>query len=285
MGDSELRIVASQEIGQFGRKEGAPVLFRWHWYYHAGMTPLWALVILLLAIPKANRHRQAWLILCPLGLVMLLWHPLVVLFGMGEATAQVVGCTVVSGAVSLAVVWLMGHRLGSRYGMATFFRILAIMLGVGALSLFCRGEVDEASAPFAAYAITYSFAVVSLIIAMMLAGRFCRKRLSAIRFGLWLLGWMLAITVGLAIIVFFAVESFYGGGPRNLVRGLIVVPVMAAFIAGIVYLFNLPFLVLALGSPFYRERLKAMFCVDKHGTICLPTTSQCNGGETDSEMP
>lgn len=288
MGNSELRIVVSQEIGQLGRKEGTPVLFQWHWYYHAGMAPLWALIVLLLVIPKANRTRQAWLIIIPLAVVMLLWHSLFVLLGMGEDSAQMVGCMVVSGAVAWAVVLLLGHRLGSRFRTATFFRVMAIMLGVGALSLFCRGEVDESSAPFAVYAITYSlvvasFVVASFVVATILAGRFCRKRFSAIRFALWLPVWMLVITVGLAFGLFCVFELLAGVGHGSLFRGLIVVPIMAAITVGIAYFFNLPFLVLTFKSPFYRNRLQTMFCADNYGTFCPSTTSQPESGETATE--
>ena len=70
MGNSELRIVASQDIGPLGAKDGSPVTFPWRWYYSVPTLPLWALIVLLLVVPKANRHRQAWLILIPLGVVL-----------------------------------------------------------------------------------------------------------------------------------------------------------------------------------------------------------------------
>jgi hypothetical protein len=258
-GDGPLTIVASQESGA-GTCVSKPVTVDWHWYYHAATAPLWALVLLLLVIPAANRNRQAWLILIPLALVMLLWRAPTMLLGMSEGSAQTLGCLIVSGAMAWTVVWLLGHWLGSRFRIANFFLILATMLAVGALSLYCIIDGDDSVMPFVAYAIYYSFAVYCLVSAMMLAGRYCRKRFTPRRFCLWALVWIGVVTVALALSFFFAyvlmAKQYHG-----FTRDLIVVPTMAALLAGIVYLCNLPFLILALNNPFYRRRLEAMFRV------------------------
>ena len=63
--------MASHEIGGFGTSISQPVVFHWRWYYHLPTLPLWGLIALLLLVPKANSPREAWLILVPLGLVLL----------------------------------------------------------------------------------------------------------------------------------------------------------------------------------------------------------------------
>jgi hypothetical protein len=281
VGDGELRIVASQDIGQLGPKDGSPVLFHWRWYYHFPTAPLWALIVLLLIAPKANRHRQAWLILIPLALVLLVWHMPTVLLGMSDGSAEILGCLIVSFAMAWAAVWLLGHRLGSRRRTTTFFLILAVMLAVGVLSIFCLGDMDDPSMPLVAYATYLGFAVVCFLVAMMLSSRFCRKRFSPRRFGLWLLVWLGALCVGLALLVYLVANTMARQPVGGFLEGLIVIPMMAAILAGIVYLVNLPFLILSLKNPFYRRRLEAMFRVGPDGGTaslqpCVEGQPECN---------
>jgi hypothetical protein len=281
MGDGPLRVVASQEIDGIGPCVSKPAVVEWRWQYGAATVPLWALVALLLVIPKANRNRQAWLILIPLALVMLLWRTPTMLFGMSEGSAQNLGCHIVSGAMSWTVVWLLGNWLGSRFRIANFFLILATVLAAGTMSFYCIFQGD-ADLPFFVYAIYYGLAVYCLVSAMMLAGRYCRKRLTPMRFSLWLLLWLAVVTEALAFLFFFAyvltTQQFHG-----FTRGLTVVPTMAALLAGVVYLCNLPFLILVLNNPFYRRRLEAMFCVrprmPRHGDGATPMATTSQPGE------
>jgi hypothetical protein len=278
MGDGPLRVVASQDVDGIGACVSKPAVVEWRWQYGAGIVPLWALVALLLVVPRANRNRQAWLLLIPLALVMLLWRPPTMLFGNTEDSAQSIGALVVSGVVSWAVVWLLGDWLGSRFRIANFFMILATMIVVGTMSFYCifQGSADR---PLFVYAVLYGLAVYCLVSAMMLAGRYCRKRLTSMRFSLWLLVWLGVLTEVLALLLFFAYILMTGGAP-GFTRGLSTVTTMAALLIGIVYLCNLPFLILVLNSPFYRRRLEAMFCVrpraPRHGdgATSMATTSQ-----------
>jgi hypothetical protein len=243
------------------------------------------LIVLLLVVPKANRDRQAWLILIPLALVVLLWRTSTMLFAMSEGSAQTLGCLVISGAIAWTVVWLLGHRLGSRHRVANFFLILGTMLAVGILSLYCSGEEDDSVMPFVAYAMYYGFAVYCLVAAMMLAGRYCRKRFTPRRFGLWLLVWISVVTVGLSLLLLFAF-ALITQGFHDFGRGLLVIPTMAAFLAGLVYLFNLPFLILGLNSPIYRRRLEAMFCVGHKPENLVPAAMPPGAcAETECETP
>ena len=94
---------------------------------------------------------------------------------------------------------------------------------------------------------------------MMLAGCFCRKRFSGIRFGLWLLLWMIVVTVGLPMLVFFAWIVIAQDPWPRVAGGLIAIPTVMAILAGILYAFNLPFVILGMYSTFYRTRLGGMF--------------------------
>ena len=262
MRDGPLRIVASQEITGVGTCVSDPVVVDWHWYYNAATAAPWALIALLLVVPKANRNRQAWLILIPPVAVLIVWRGLALLLGVSVASEQQTSCLVMSAAMAWTAVWLLGHWLRSRYSTVRFFSILAVMAGVGALSLFCSGAGDDSSMPLVAFAVYYGLVVVGLVAAMMLAGRFCRKRFSGLRFGLWLLLWIEVVTVGVPMLIFLGVFGWMAiaeGPSARFAGGLIVIPVMMAMLAGIVYVFNLPFLIVGTRSTLYRRRLEGMF--------------------------
>ena len=103
-GDGELRIVASHEIGGFGTSISQPVVVHWRWYYHVPTLPLWGLIALLLLVPKTNRRREAWLILVPLGLVLLVWRMPLALLGVADGSTEMTGFFVVTGAMAWSVV-------------------------------------------------------------------------------------------------------------------------------------------------------------------------------------
>ena len=52
VGNRDLRIVASQDIGPLGPKDGPPAIFHWHWYYSFPTLPCWAILLVLLLAPK-----------------------------------------------------------------------------------------------------------------------------------------------------------------------------------------------------------------------------------------
>ena len=132
-----------------------PAVVDWHWYYPALPMSPWALIALLLVVPKANRNRQAWLILIPAVVVLILWRTTALLLDMGFESQQQMGCLVMAGTVGWTAVWLLGHWLGSRFKTLTFLSIVAVMAAVGALSFFCCGEGDDSFLPLVIFAIYY----------------------------------------------------------------------------------------------------------------------------------
>ncbi len=256
MGDGELRIVAWQEIGQLGRRNSAPVLFHWRWYHYATTAPLWAAILLLLVLPRANRNRQAWLILVPLLLVLALWRVAILSIGLFGREEIFSSWLVVTWTMAWAAVWLSGHRLRRRYALLTWFSIVAVMLALGVLSFVSSSQESPSFPQFATY---YGLVAVSATTAMMLAGRCCRRRFSGMRFGLWLLLWIGVVTVGLPMLIFFACVVIAQMPWNQVAGGLIAIPAVMAMLAGIVYALNLPFLILASYCTFYRSRLEEMF--------------------------
>jgi hypothetical protein len=232
------------------------MLFHWRWYYHTTTAPLWAAIVLLLAVPRANRTRQAWLILIPLLFVLVLWRvPIMWLDFIGDPN-QILGWLIVTWTMAWAMVWLMGHWLAGRYRLVTWFSIVVVMLAAGVLSFFCSGQED---ASFPSFAIFYSVVVVSTPAAMLLAGGSCRKRFSGKSFGLWLLLWIVVVTVGLPLAVLLGVSVIMQLPLADLLGSLLAICVVMGVSAGIMYVINLPFVILGMYSTFYRSRLEAMF--------------------------
>ena len=256
MVDGELRIVASQELGQLGRSDSAPVMFHWRWYYHTTTAPLWAAIILLLAVPRANRTRRAWLILIPSLFVLILWRvPITWLDFIGDPS-HLLDWLIVTWTMAWAIVWLISPWLTSRYRLVTWFSIVVVMLAAGALSFSCSGQED---ASFPSFAIFYGIVVVSTPAAMLLAGRSCRRRFSGMRFGLWLLLWIVVVTVSLPLVVLFGVSVIMQLPLADLLQSLLAICVVMGVSAGIMYVINLPFVILGMYSTFYRSRLEGMF--------------------------
>ena len=254
--DGELKIVGVQPVAGAEPLTGPATLLRWRWYYHAPTVALWALILLLLVAPKANRHRQAWLIFVPLGVVLLLWSMFVRLLSMPSDPQQRFGFVVVTAAMAWAAVWLLGHWLGRRSRFLTFLGMWLVMDAVGAASYFCHygGGLDE----LAPMLITYGVFIVFPALGTTLAGFSCRKRFSPGRFLAWLLMWtvvpcMLLPLLWMSLILFAA-----GPPPGQLPMIALMLTVSSAVLGGLVYLWNLPFLVLAFKCPFYGERLRKM---------------------------
>jgi len=263
VGDDELRIVASQDIGQLGPKDGSPVAFHWRWYYSVPTLPLWALIVLLLVVPKANRHRQAWLILVPLGVVLLVWRMPMALFSMPDGPTETIGFFVGSVAMAWSTVWLVGHWLGGRSRKVAFFLILAAMTAIGLLSYWCHyADTDGLVLSM----IGFDLVAVVLPLAMLWTSYSCRKNCTPGRFrGRLLVRMMVPLMVlMLSYVPASMLVRFPGPGNLAILAPMLLTMLIASLVcAGILYLLNLPFLELAFRSSFYADRFERIFHIEK----------------------
>jgi hypothetical protein len=264
-----LSIVVSQAIGALGAEEGTPVPIHGRWYYHVPALPLWALILLLLVVPKANRHRQAWLILIPPMLLIALWQLLARLVSMPDES-ETTGLLLLSLAVGWSAVWLLGHLLGRRSRIVTFFLMLGLMLAIGVS--YCNVYLSAEPGDLRGELVGYGLAAALLLLPIMLAARSCRERYSPRRFLGRLLAWTLAIASVVPLGYAFTILSLlivglagWGAEIEPLERPLLIwhpmiIMIVGALLAtGALYLFHLPFLILAFKSPFYHERLEELF--------------------------
>ena len=120
----ELRIVASQDIGELGPKEGKAVIYNWKWYYNVLPLLLLFTLVLLLVFVRANRTPCAWLIFVPLLIVNLLWSLFAKVLGVGSADTAVFSVLFHSYVVGIAALWLLGHKIANRSRFYNFRRAI-----------------------------------------------------------------------------------------------------------------------------------------------------------------
>ena len=129
-GTGSLKIVATQDLGTLGPREGEPVEFQWHWYYNVPGLPQWILLLLMAVVLKRNRNWQAWLILLlPLALSFF-WLLTFVLIS-DSSQWEMFGQFLNAVAIAWVSVWLMGPWILRGGRVRAFLGACAVMFAVG----------------------------------------------------------------------------------------------------------------------------------------------------------
>ncbi len=100
VGNRKLKIIASQDLGQLGAGEAAPVFCQWRWHYLLPSFALWLSTAFLLVLWGRNRQRRGWAIAVAalLGIILLRMEGAGILVG------------------SLVIVWIVVWRVPQRRG-------------------------------------------------------------------------------------------------------------------------------------------------------------------------
>ncbi len=259
IGNGQLTIVASQDLGERGVYNSPSLVVDWRWYNHLPNLAFWALALPLLVLLKENRHRQAWAILIALAAVVLGCRLLAVLLFMPPGTAETFCTFLTTVATAWTIVWLLGPWLGAVGGGVAFLIALAAMYFVGLLSyLACYGLTCDASLP--PLATCYTVGVFGLLLPMLLARRSCRGVYRRSRFMARLLFWMV-LTMSGGMLLFDVVMTFITAVPGGRDAGSMFFDSLPSCVLGGAvwaiawYVGNLPFMMVAFRSDFYRERL------------------------------
>ncbi len=237
-----------------------------------GLT-VWLILGLLLVVPKGNRHLQAWLILIPVALVVLLGPIPARLMSAPSSSEQMLGFLLGSLAKAWAVVWLLGPMLARMPSFLAFVATLTVMLATLAVCHVGEFGADDASQPLPMLMMFGLFSLAWLL-AMTLSRFHCRKRYGPGRFMAWLLFWTwgsVALVLSIPVILTIA---FGGPPPWGVLAAAVIMSLIGA--AGL-YLTNLPFMILAFKSPFYRDRLLNAFRLQSAGASTLEAISGRSG--------
>jgi len=281
MAFGELKIVPSADIGELGPKEGTAVVYNWKWYYSTPSLALWVVLVGAIVLVKVNRNPQALLILAPLLIVNLLWLVFKKVLDFSSADTEMFSMVFNSLVVGITVLWLLGHKLGNRNRFVTFILALAVLAVVGLVGAISYGM--GFSQETAKVAIFLAVSAFTMLFAFVLAAWHCRRRYSSLRFMLCLPVWTIAMSIvsflGYVVIALI-IMSIAGHAPGNwssmLLQVLVVGLVFGLVLGLFVYVINLPYMILAFYSPFFRERF--YMCLRLKST---PTTP----GQTDVDRP
>jgi len=229
------------------------VFVPWRWWYQVPSLGLWALIALLLVVRSANRNRQAWLILIPPALVLVVSRMLAALLSMPALAAEMFGFLVVSGVLGFTAVWLLADWLLRPSRVVASLVAVAIMLAAGAIAY--QGYFGVAFSEDLFLLIPYGLSVLVLLAAIVLSAMCCGGYRPG-RFMGWLALWsvvgaMLTMLIS-AVVVVIADPNARGEFVLVLFPILVVAPIWG----GILYLISLPFMILAFNCPFYQKRFQ-----------------------------
>jgi hypothetical protein len=252
--------VASQDIGPLGPKDGPPVAFDWPWYYHVPMLPLWLLLLLLLIVPKTNRKGQAWLILIPLCMVILVWRMPMRLLSVSDGAMETTGFFIETLALAWTMVWLAADWLAGHLRRMALLRIAAVMTLACLLSYVCYYSCyDDILNPI----LGFGFNIVILPLSLLWSSYGCRKIYSRGRFHFQLLLRMIVLFMLFILTFMLVLVILQYQEPEDLMNELLGMIYASLLFAVILYLLNLPFLILAHKSPFYHDRFVDLFHIEK----------------------
>ncbi len=253
----ELRIVASQDIGQLGSKEGDAVIYNWKWYYNVCRLLLWLVLILLLVFVKANRDPRAWLILIPLLIVNLFWSIFTRLVVPGSANTAMFSMIFHSYVIGIAALWLLGHKIGNRNRFVTFLLAAAIMAVAG-----LTGAISYSMADFSeqTVAVLMLLAVLAftILLGFVLTGWRCRNRYSSVRFMLWLAFWLMLACVA-SMLAFYPIMLAIYQASIPIFTILLQLSIVGLVFGLCAYVIILPYMILAFRSSFFRRRFYGCF--------------------------
>jgi len=253
-----LKIVPSADIGELGPQEGAAIVHNWKWHYGMPALALWVVLVLAIVLVKANRNPRALLILVPLLIINLLWSILEKARPFPSSTMAVFDQVFVSLTVGIAVLWLLCHKLGNRNRFIISLLAFVIMAVIGLIGAVSYG-ITEFSEEMAAIMVIFATLLVTMLLGFVLSGWCCRKCYSGLRFMLWLAVWTVAVSIAvlLGYVGIGIVITSISGGYMPPYWILLTVFGVGLVLGLCVYVINLPYMILALRSSFFRERFYA----------------------------
>lgn len=153
--------------------------------------------------------------------------------------------------IGIALLWLLAHKLGNRNRFITFLFALIIMITISIVGQVSYGEFSEQTIIFLFFIIFLSLAV---LISFVLTGWRCRIKYTGLRFILWLALWSIISSLA-AMMTFMVLTTIVQRPPLYLLKSMLLQVLIFGFVEGLLlYAINLPFMILAFYSPFFRER-------------------------------
>ena len=247
----------SADLGRLGPHQGEAVRYNWKWYDSASGFMLWLVLILAVVIPKANHNIHVLWIIVPLVVLNQLYLAFKQLAGANSSSIVQFDTLFYSMLIGIAVLWLTANYLEKFGGFIRFllaFGTVLIVACFGTLSYYAGFSRDTFL-----FSVLFVFITLALLLAMTVSSFLCGKRYQPVRFLLWLGLWVLVGSI-LAISIFYVVLTL-GTGTRpswsNFPQMILMLVIPGSIFALVLYVLNLPFLILGFAHPFFRERFCA----------------------------
>ena len=200
---------------------------------------------------KSNRNRQALLIFIPIFLVYFLSHGLFKLLNAPSAEASQMGIVITSYAAGLAALWLLAHKFRSKNHFVTFLFTFFVAACFALIGLISNSGWDL-NMQGILFLLIQIIMIIAILLGFILARRGCRKRYSGLKFMISLALWTLIICILGMFAFYFILLGIQG---ISIAGEVILVASIAGLVVGLVcYFVNLPFMILAIKSPFFRDR-------------------------------
>jgi hypothetical protein len=249
-----LRIVSSCDLGPLGPGTGEPVLYYWHWYYNAPSLALWAILALVLVVPRANRTRKALPIFVPVLLVNVVWLVIARTAQPATSDKETFTMMVLSLTVASAALWLLGHVIANYTQPVRLALALGIALGVVAVGALCVTDISRQTITLP---LCLSLLMPALVLGYAGAGWMSHRRYCPTRLLLLLAAWTVAFSAAAMPLGFLLGSAVTANWPTHLLPMLGVFLLAGASAGACVSLVSLSFVLVGLRSPLLRPRLFA----------------------------
>jgi len=211
----------------------------------------WLILLLAIVALPENRNVKALFILVPIFLAFLLWKLANLMPEDTFSWLDLQEPIFVSLATGIAILFLIGERLGRTKGIISALLALVILSGIGLLGIFTNGNSyfdDWITIFLSKYLLTTAIFIFSLF----LVSKLSVKKYSCTRFALLLLLIMLITQLCISLI---PASILWGlSVVMRWINYLLVVNIRSAILF---YLVTLPFWILAFNSNLYNERLRS----------------------------
>jgi hypothetical protein len=248
--------VAVSDLKGLGAKEGSPVVYTWTMPSLMPLLLPWIVLLVMLAL-RANRDGRAWWILLPVGIWAgfgLALQNVSGVEGFSSGVLEQVQPFLAAGAFGFAALLLLGHLLAGKPWPLVFLGMCAAQTIFSLIAMAASADAESFPSQLA-MGVVLAISGFGVTLALTLAGLLCRRRYRAVRLSLWLLVWLLAgwLLVALPFTFIAAFSDAFIPWPAILLG--------CGVMAGVSFLAVLPFLILCFANSFYGERLRAMLGV------------------------
>lgn len=237
---------------------------------------LWIVLALVILLVRDNRDPRVLLIFIPIFLIRMLWSRFQPTLGAPSDVLEVFRVLIDALAIGMAVLWLLAYKLGNRNRFVSLLLALVVLIAATIVSVVSY-QAWSSQAAFQVFVIQ-ALGIVTMLLVFVLTGWRCRKRYGPWRFMLWLALWTMVISL-VGMITYFLISV--GPSVEELIEHISEVLVAGLILAICIYMLNLPFMILAFASPFFRRRFYAYFHL-KSMPISSPSgTEKPHSGELE----